>query len=301
MKAAAPSLSQSPAAEKSLLALFLELAKARLTLLVLLTTLAGFYLGARGPVDWALLIHTLLGTGLLACGAAALNQWWEREHDARMARTADRPLPSGRLQPETALAFGGVCSVAGMAYLAFLVNPLTSLLGAATLVSYVFLYTPLKRVTWLNTAVGAVPGALPPLMGWAAARANVAPEGWALFAILFFWQIPHFLAIAWMYRDEYAQAGFVMLPAVDPEGFRTGRQAVSHTLGLLTVSLLPFLFRMTGPVYAAGALVLGAGFIIAAWQFSAQLTRARARRLFFASILYLPLLLGLMVFDKVRT
>jgi protoheme IX farnesyltransferase len=301
MKAAAPSLSQSPAAEKSLLALFLELAKARLTLLVLLTTLAGFYLGARGPLDWALLIHTLLGTGLLACGAAALNQWWEREHDARMARTADRPLPSGRLQPETALAFGGVCSVAGMAYLAFLVNPLTSLLGAATLVSYVFLYTPLKRVTWLNTTVGAVPGALPPLMGWAAARDNVAPEGWALFAILFFWQIPHFLAIAWMYRDEYAQAGFVMLPAVDPEGFRTGRQAVSHTLGLLTVSLLPFLFRLTGPVYAAGALVLGAGFVIAAWQFSARLTRARARRLFFASILYLPLLLGLMVFDKVRT
>ena len=190
--------------------------------------------------------------------------------------------------------------MAGLVYLALAVNLLTSVLGAATLGSYVFVYTPLKRVTWLNTAVGAVPGALPPLMGWTAARGELTGEGWALFAILFFWQIPHFLAIAWMYREEYEKAGFVMLPSVDPDGSRTGRQAVSHTLGLLTVSLLPFLFRITGTIYLAGALVLGTAFVFYAVQFSRDLTRPRARQLFFLSIVYLPLLLGLMVFDKLK-
>lgn len=277
-----------------------DLVKARLTFLVLLTTLVGFYVGTRGLMDFSLLAHTLIATGLLACGASALNQLWEREHDAKMLRTETRPLPSGRLRPDTVLIFGGICSVAGMVLLALAVNLLTSLLGAATLVSYVLIYTPLKRVTWLNTAVGAVPGALPPLMGWTAARNELTGEGWALFAILFFWQIPHFLAIAWMYRDEYEKAGFVMLPSVDPEGFRTGRQAVSHTLGLLTVSLLPFLFRLTGPIYVFGALLLGTGFLVCAWRFSRQLTRPSARVLFFASILYLPLLLGLMVLDKLK-
>lgn len=277
-----------------------DLVKARLTFLVLLTTLVGFYVGTQGLMDFSLLAHTLIATGLLACGASALNQLWEREHDAKMLRTETRPLPSGRLRPDTVLIFGGICSVAGMVHLALAVNLLTSLLGAATLVSYVLIYTPLKRVTWLNTAVGAVPGALPPLMGWTAARNELTGEGWALFAILFFWQIPHFLAIAWMYRDEYEKAGFVMLPSVDPEGFRTGRQAVSHTLGLLTVSLLPFLFRLTGPIYVFGALLLGTGFLVCAWRFSRQLTRPSARVLFFASILYLPLLLGLMVLDKLK-
>jgi protoheme IX farnesyltransferase len=187
-----------------------------------------------------------------------------------------------------------------LAYLALAVNPLTALLGAVTLVSYVCVYTPLKRVTWLNTAVGAVPGALPPLMGWTAARGELSGEGWALFAILFFWQIPHFLAIAWMYRDEYAKAGFVMLPSIDPDGHRTARQAVSHTLGLLMVSLLPFLFRLTGRVYLFGALALGLGFIACALLFSRDLSLRRARQLFFASILYLPLLMGLMVLDKLK-
>jgi protoheme IX farnesyltransferase len=185
-------------------------------------------------------------------------------------------------------------------YLAWGVNLLTSLIGAVTLSSYLFIYTPLKRVTTLNTVIGAVPGALPPLMGWTAARGEITVEGWALFAILFFWQLPHFLAIAWLYREEYAGAGFVMLPVVDPDGARTGRQAISHTLGLLPVSLCPFLFQQAGVVYLGGALVLGLGFIWFAVQFGRQLTRVSARRLFFASILYLPLLLGLMVLDKVK-
>jgi protoheme IX farnesyltransferase len=277
-----------------------DLVKARLTFLVLLTTLVGFYLGTNGRMNLALMVHTILATAFLACGAAALNQLFEREYDARMRRTETRPLPTGRLQPDTVLIFGGACAIAGLAYLAFAVNLLTALLGALTLISYVFIYTPLKRVTWLNTAVGAVPGALPPLMGWTAARNELTGEGWALFAILFFWQIPHFLAIAWMYRDEYAKAGFVMLPNVDPEGYRTGRQAVSHTFGLLTASLLPFVFRITGPTYLLGAVLLGTAFLACAFLFSRELTVPRARQLFFASILYLPLLMGLMVLDKLK-
>jgi heme o synthase len=298
VKAGSTSIPAAPVADKTLFSILCDLIKARLTFLVLLTTLVGFYVGWRGPMNYWLMLHALAGTTLLACGASALNQLWERNHDALMRRTAERPLPSGRMRPETVLLFGGFTSIAGLLYLAFAVNLLTALLGAATLASYVFIYTPLKRVTWLNTAVGAVPGALPPLMGWTAARDQLSGEGWSLFAILFFWQIPHFFAIAWLYREEYEKAGFVMLPSLDPDGSRTGRQAVSHTLGLLIVSLLPFLFRLAGPVYLAGALLLGVAFLIAAVQFSRDLSRPCARRLFFVSILYLPLLLGLMVFDK---
>ena len=300
MKATAQPIPAAAIAEKSRFAVFSELVKARLTLLVLITTLVGFYVGARGALDWALMIHTLLGTALLACGAAALNQLIEREHDAKMRRTEGRPLPSGRLQPDTVLLFGGFSSMAGLVYLAFAVNLLTSLLGAVTLVTYVFVYTPLKRVTWLNTTVGAIPGALPPLMGWTAATGELAGAGWALFAILFFWQIPHFLAIAWMYRDEYAKAGFVMLPGVDPTGERTAHQAVSHAIGLLIVSLCPVLFRVAGATYFVGALLIGLLFLAAAFAFARQLNVPRARQLFFASIIYLPLLLGLMVFDKIK-
>ena len=300
MKATAQSLNETTSMDKSWFAVFSELVKARLTFLVLLTTLVGFYVGAREFVDFVLLIHTLAGTALVACGASALNQLWEKEHDAKMRRTESRPLPSGRMQPGTVLIFGGACSVAGLIYLALAVNLLTSLLGSLTLVTYVFIYTPLKRITWLNTAVGAIPGALPPLMGWTAARNELSGEGWSLFAILFFWQIPHFLAIAWMYREEYAKAGFIMLPAVDPEGFRTGRQAVSHTLALLFVSLCPVMFRLAGVVYMFGAIVCGLIFLAFAVQFSRHLTLPRARQLFFVSILYLPLLLGLMVFDKIK-
>ncbi|MGA2175730.1 MAG: heme o synthase [Verrucomicrobiota bacterium] len=298
---AAPPLAKAPATEKSWASVLSELFKMRLTTLVLLTTLVGFYLGSSGPVSWVLMVNLLLGTALLAGGASALNQLLEREHDAKMRRTQDRPLPSGRLTPESVLLIGGACAVGGMLHLALTVNLATALLGALTLGSYILVYTPLKRVTTLNTVIGAIPGGLPPLMGWTAARGEITGDGWSLFAILCFWQLPHFLAIAWMYRDEYAKAGFVMLPVVDPTGERTGRQALCHTLGLLPISLCPFLFKLVGPVYLVGAVILGAGYVWSAWQFSRRLTLQRARVLFYASILYLPLLLTLMVLDKAGT
>lgn len=300
MKAVAQTLSAPETAAKTSFAVFSDLIKMRLTTLVLLTTAVGFYLGNRGATDWILLFHALLGTALVASGAAALNQLIEREHDAKMERTEDRPLPSGRLQPETVLIGGALAAGVGLAYLALMVNLLTSILGIITLTSYLFLYTPLKRITSMNTIIGAIPGALPPLMGWTAARDQINIEGWSLFAILFFWQLPHFLAIAWMYREDYARAGFAMLPVIDPAGVRTGKQAVSHTLGLLSVSLFPVVFGLVGWVYCVGAILLGAIFLAAAIRFSLQLTRDRARQLFFASIIYLPLLLGLMVLDKIN-
>ncbi len=300
MNATAQSLNEVAPAEKSWFAVYADLIKARLTFLVVLTTLVGFYVGYQGPVNYALMINTVLGTALVASGAAALNQLFEREHDAKMRRTRNRPLPSGRLQPTTVMVFGGVCGCAGLLYLALAVNLTTSVIGAVSLLSYLFIYTPLKRITWLNTAIGAIPGALPPLMGWTGARGELSAEGWALFAILAFWQLPHFLAIAWIYRDEYAKAGFKMLPVIDPDGRRTARQAVSHTLGLLPISLCPFLFHLTGTVYLIGALVLGAAFLWFAIQFARHLTVPRARQLFYVSILYLPLLLTVMVLDKMK-
>jgi len=301
METTLQSVNETVTAEKSWLAVYADLIKARLTLLVLLTTLVGFYIGWRNvPMNYLLMLNAVLGTALVASGAAALNQLLEREHDAKMRRTRNRPLPSGRLQPTTVMVFGGVCACAGLLYLALAVNLTTSVIGAVSLLSYLFIYTPLKRVTWLNTVVGAVPGALPPLMGWTAARGELSAEGWALFAILAFWQLPHFLAIAWVYRDEYAKAGFVMLPVIDPDGHRTARQAVSHTLGLLPVSLFPFVFGLTGKFYLIGALALGLTFLWFAIQFARDLTVLRARRLFFVSILYLPLLLTVMVLDKVK-
>jgi protoheme IX farnesyltransferase len=307
MKATAEVLSATVVAEKSRTAVFADLVKARLTMLVLLTTFVGFYMGGRGAMNFTLMFHTLAGTALVAAGAAALNQLLECEYDAKMRRTQNRPLPSGRLQPATVMIFGGVCATAGLLYLALAVNLLTSVIGAVTLVSYLFIYTPLKRVTWLNTAIGAVPGALPPVMGWTAARGELSGESWALFAILAFWQMPHFFSIAWIYRDEYAKAGFKMLPVVDPDGCRTGQQAVSHALALLFVSLCPFVFKMAGVFYLVGAVILGAGYLWCAIQFSrqlrfarAELTLVRARQLFLASIIYLPLLLAVMVLDKVK-
>ena len=300
MKDISVEIARNAAPTRGWTGVFSDLVKARLTTLVLLTTAVGFYLGWHGPMNWALLLNTLAGTALVAAGASALNQWLERDFDAKMLRTQNRPLPSGRLQPTTVAVFGGVTSVAGLIYLALAVNLLTSVLGAVTLISYVFIYTPLKRVTWLNTAIGAIPGALPPLMGWTAARNELSGEGWALFAILAFWQLPHFFAIAWIYRDEYAKAGFVMLPNVDSDGKYTGQQTVSNALALLIVSLCPFLLKMTGAIYLAGAIVLGAAFLLYAVKFSRQLTLSRARQLFLVSIIYLPLLLTLMVFDKVK-
>src|SRR5580698_113986 len=248
MKDISVEIARNAAAEKGWTGVFADLVKARLTTLVLLTTAVGFYLGWRGDMNWMLLLNTLAGTALVAAGASALNQWLERDYDAKMLRTQSRPLPSGRLQPATVVILGGVSSVAGLIYLAMAVNLLTSVLGAVTLVSYVFIYTPLKRVTWLNTLVGAIPGALPPLMGWTAARNELSGEGWALFAILAFWQLPHFFAIAWLYREEYAKAGFVMLPNVDADGSRTAQYAVLNTVALLIVSLCPFVFGISGRV-----------------------------------------------------
>jgi heme o synthase len=300
MKDISVEVANNAAAEKSWAAVFSDLVKARLTTLVLLTTAVGFYAGWHGAMNWFLFLNALAGTALVAAGASALNQWIERDYDAKMRRTQSRPLPSGRMQPTTVAVFGGVTSVAGLIYLALAVNLLTSVLGAVTLISYVCIYTPLKRVTWLNTCIGAIPGALPPLMGWTAAGNQLSGEGWALFAILAFWQLPHFFAIAWIYRDEYAKAGFVMLPNVDSDGKLTRQQTVSNALALFIVSLCPFLFKMTGAVYLAGAVILGTGFLFCAIQFSRQLTLSRARQLFWASIIYLPLLLALMVFDKMK-
>jgi protoheme IX farnesyltransferase len=300
MKLSAAALDSKAVLEKSFAAVLADLVKARLTALVLLTTFVGFYLGERGAVNYLLMFHALFGTALVAAGAAALNQLLEREYDAKMRRTASRPLPSGRMQPATVAIFGGACSVIGLVYLAALVNPLTSVVGAVTSVSYLFIYTPLKRVSWMNTLVGAIPGALPPLMGWTASRNELSGEGWALFAILAFWQIPHFMAIAWLYRDEYAKAGFVMLPNVDAGGGRTAQQAVSNTIALLLASLCPFAFGLNGKIYLVVALVLGAGYFWCAVRFARQLTAQRARQLFLASIIYLPLLITALVGNKLK-
>ena len=293
-------LAPSLPARKSWLAVYADLFKARLTSLVLLTTMVGLYLGSVGPVDFLLACHTLLGTALLASGAAALNELLERDYDARMHRTQDRPLPSGRLQPVTVLVVGSVTALAGLLYLGLAVNLTTAAIGALSLVCYLFVYTPLKRVTWLNTLVGAVPGALPPLIGWTAARGALTAEGLSLFAIQAFWQLPHFMAIAWIYRDEYAKAGFQMLPVTDPEGRRTSFQAISYTVALLVASVVPFLLNVAGPVYLACAMFLGLSFIWCAVQFRRELTIPRARQLFYLSLIYLPLVMTVMVLDKIK-
>ena len=300
MKSSAVAFNSTISLKKRRAAVWADLVKARLTALVLLTTFVGFYLGEPGTVNYLLMFHTLFGTALVASGAAALNQWLEREHDAKMRRTASRPLPSGRMQPATAAIFGGACSVVGLIYLAVGVNLLTSVVGAVTSISYLFIYTPLKRVTWINTLVGAIPGALPPLMGWTAARNELGGEGWALFAILAFWQIPHFMAIAWLYREEYAKAGFVMLPSLADGDSRTAQQAVSNTIALLLASLCPFALGLNGKFYLAAALLLGAGYFWCAVRFARQLTEQRARQLFLASIIYLPLLIAALVGNKLK-
>ena len=217
-----------------------------------------------------------------------------------MPRTAERPIPAGLIQPGMVLLLGAVMSVLGMVELLTQVNPLTAMLGALTLSSYIFVYTPLKRLTTLNTLVGAVPGALPPLMGWTAASGEIGAGGWALFTLLFFWQLPHFMAIAWLYKEDYQNAGFRMLSGVDVDGSRTAAAAIRHTLALLAFSLAPVALHLGGKIYGVGALLLGILFLGCAIQFARETSRARARQLFLASILYLPLILGLLVFDKIK-
>lgn len=273
----------------------MELVKARLSLLVLLTTLVGFLIAWRGPMNWVLLTATLLGTALCAGGAAALNQWMERDIDARMKRTRERPLPAGRMSPRDALLFGLLFSLTGIAILGLFTNLRAAFLAFATIAIYIIVYTPMKRMSSLNTIVGAVPGALPPLIGWVAARGSYGLEGGLLFATLFFWQMPHFLAIAWMFRDDYKAGGCVMLTDSDSDGSMTGRQALLYSICLLLVSLLPGFLGFNSPLYFYGALLLGLAFSAFAAVFLVRRNRDSARNLFFASILYLPLLLGLLV------
>ena len=283
----------------SRLADFYELTKPRMNFLVVVTTMVGFYMAmGRHFADWALLAHTLVGTAMAAAGASVLNQYVERGYDALMNRTSNRPLPAGRISPVEALLFGVLLSVGGTIYLTVLVNALTAALGAITIATYVFLYTPMKRWTTLCTVVGAVPGALPPMMGWTAATDSLSPEAWALFGILFFWQMPHFLAIAVLYRDDYARGGFKMLPVVDEDLLVTGRQIVVYGLALIPVSLLPVALRMAGPGYLLAAVALGLAFLGFGINCAVMKRRSDARRLFLVSIIYLPVLLGAMMFDK---
>jgi protoheme IX farnesyltransferase len=276
-----------------------SLTKPGITRLVLVTTGVGFYLGASGSLDLVLMLHALLGTGLLAAGTNALNQYAERRADAQMKRTRLRPLPAGRLKESTALTFSTGISVAGAGYLAALVNPLTAALGAASLLIYIFVYTPLKRRTWLCTVVGAVPGAIPPMMGWTAATGRLDALAWVLFGIVFLWQMPHFFAIGWLYKQDYARAGFPILPVIDEEGKRTARQIIAYTSALVVVSLLTSVMGLTGAIYFFGALTLGLAFLVLGFALATTPTGLSARRLFLGSVLYLPVLLILMVVDKV--
>jgi heme o synthase len=276
----------------------IELVKARLTLLVLLTTAVGFYLGAEGPINWTALLHTVLGTAAAAAGAAALNQWWEYKLDALMQRTRSRPVPAGRMRPTEAIVIGNVLSIFGVTYLGLVCNALSAMLAAITIIIYVFAYTPLKLVSTFNTALGAVPGALPPMIGWAAARGTLNAGAWILFAILFVWQLPHFFAIAWMYRDDYARAGFQMISSEDPTGERSASQSVFFCMILFVVAGLPAFIRMATVFYFLAELILGGIFIAVAMRFLKTRTRTDARRLFITSIVYLPLLLGALVLSK---
>jgi protoheme IX farnesyltransferase len=277
---------------------FTALTKPRVVLMVLVTTFVGFYLGSRTP-DYLVMLHTLIGTALAAGGTLALNQFLEREIDAQMERTRLRPLPDGRLNPTEALTFGVAITVAGLMYLSLRVNPLSGLVAATIVTSYLFLYTPLKRKSALCSVVGAIPGALPPVIGWAAARGEIGPEAWILFAIMFLWQLPHTLAIGRLYRDDYARAGIRLLPVIDPDGRSTGRQIVSNCLALLAVGLLPTLSGFAGSVYFLGALGLGIGLLGCGIALALSQSTADARRLVFASLVYLPALLVLMALDRI--
>jgi heme o synthase len=276
-----------------------ELVKARLTLLVLLTTAVGFYLGAENPINYAALLHTVFGTAAAAAGAAALNQWWEHKLDALMQRTRSRPVPAGRMRPRDAALLGSALSIFGVAYLAFVCNALSAALAAITIIIYIFAYTPLKRVSTFNTALGAVPGALPPMIGWAAARGTLNAGAWMLFAILFFWQLPHFFAIAWMYRDDYARAGFQMISSDDHTGERSASQSVFFCMLLLVVAGLPAFLGIATVFYLLAELILSGIFIAVAMRFLKTRTPSDAQRLFITSIIYLPLLLGALVLTKV--
>jgi protoheme IX farnesyltransferase len=276
---------------------YVQLTKPRLNLLVILTTLAGYYLGRAEGSAFATMFHTVLGTTLVAGGASALNQLWEKDTDKLMRRTRRRPLPDGRVAPRPALWFGLALSAAGLAELWAFANALSAAVALLTLLSYLVWYTPLKLRSSLSTIVGAVPGAQPPLIGWAAATNTLSMPGWVLFGIVFLWQMPHFLAIAWMHRDDYARAGMPLLPVIEPDGGSTGRQAVLYAAATIPVSLLPTVVGLAGPRYLLTALVLGAIVLWLAFEFAVTRSQPSARRLFFGTIIYLPLLWIALVLD----
>jgi len=288
----------SPRLRQPVAVAFLNLTKPRITLMVVLSALAGFALGTDSPVDWGKLLHFTLGIAVLSSGIGALNQYWERDLDKLMDRTRIRPLPRGLIRPSHALLFGTLLIVAAELYLARCVNPLTALWGLVALGSYLFIYTPLKTRTHWCTFIGAIPGALPPLLGWAAATNRVGIEALSLFAIMFLWQFPHFHAIATMYREDYARAGIRMLPVVEADGRATARQIVLYSLALLPVSLLPTALHFSGWIYFGGALVLGGWFLRVSIRTARSKSREESRRLLKASVLYLPLLLALMVLNS---
>jgi heme o synthase len=277
---------------------YIELTKPRITWLILMSTGIGYFFGSRSGWHWLTLLHTIIGTGLIASGTAALNQWYEREADSKMRRTMARPLPSGRIAAGHALWFAIAISVLGFLELAFAVNVLSALLGVFTLASYLFIYTPLKQRSPHATTIGAIPGAMPPLIGYAAASGTLTWQAWILFAILFLWQFPHFYAIAWMYREDYERAGIRMLPVVEPDGQSTARQILLYMFALVPISLLPSYFGMVGNLYLFGAFALGLVFVWSGVGVILDRTRQRARRVLLTSVLYLPALYGLMLLDR---
>ena len=278
---------------------FIALTKPGLVIMLVLTTCVGFYLGSDEPVDWLRLLHTLAGTALAAGGTLALNQFMERDRDAMMRRTRKRPLPAGKLRPAQALGFGVAITVAGLLYLALVVNVLSCAVTALITVTYLFLYTPLKHRTTLSTVFGAVPGALPPVTGWAAARNELGLEAGVLFAILFLWQMPHALALAWLFREDYARAGFQLLPAVDPDGRFTSVQILINCLALTAFSLVPTILGISGVVYFYAAFAAGLGLLAFAIHLTVTRTQASARNLFFASLVFLLVQFSVMAYDKV--
>lgn len=282
---------------KEKLAAFLELTKPRIAFMLVLTSAAGFYLGSKGNFDFLLFINSIIGITLLAFGVATLNQFIERRTDTLMERTANRPIPTGKVSPMEALVFGLILTVSAEIYLAFLVNPLTAILGLVVIVGYVLLYTPLKTKTSASTAIGAIPGAMPPLMGWTASANEITLGAWVLFALLFLWQFPHFLAIAWMYKEQYRKAGILMLPVVEKDGKLTAIQIVTFTLMMLPISIAPFFIGVAGYVYLVGASILGIWFLITSIKTARAKSVEEARKLLLVSVLYLPVIFALMVFN----
>ncbi len=277
---------------------YIALTKPRVTWLILMSTAIGYWFGTSTGIQWMVLLHAIIGTGLLASGTFTLNQWYEREADSRMNRTKQRPLPTGRITPRAAIVFGLFLSVLGFVELYYGANPLTAWLGLFTEASYLLLYTPLKQLSWHSTTVGAVPGAMPPLIGFAAAANALTWDAWALYAILFLWQFPHFYAIAWMYREDYARAGIRMLPVVEPDGASTARQILIASVILIPVSLIPAYLSMAGLWYSIGAVVMGLFFLRAGFRVARERTILRARGVLLASVIYLPVLYGLMLLDR---